>query len=152
MTTKSASPNDPSKADAPVSGEAVSSGVNGAPKITLGMPIVYRIGKKKKSNRRYTRGLKQPQKLERGIAKATSRVARALSRGAGDYWDRSQKSSGKKRDGAIRDALENWSRALGKTGRVASRAPNDVIKRVNTKPVSRAIRQAVRLVVPPFFR
>jgi hypothetical protein len=116
------------------------------------MPIVLQRGKKDKKKRKYTRGIREVQKLERGLSKAGKRVASALSKGAVNYYDRSEKSSRKKRDGAIRDALENYTRAIGKTVRVASKAPKDFVDRVNTRPISRAVRATVRMVVPPLFR
>jgi hypothetical protein len=125
---------------------------NGSPGFTLGMPIVLQRGKKDKKKRRYTSGVKEIQKIERGFSKAAKRVASALSKGATNYSERSDKSSQKKRVGAIRDALENYTRAIGKTVRVASKAPTDFIERVNTKPISRAVRATVRMVVPPIFR
>lgn len=112
--------------------------------------IRYRKTKKKK--RKYTRGLKDVQRLERGLSKAARRLSRAAADGVSLYRRRGNKSSRKKRDGAIRDGLENWTRGLGKTVRKGSDAPYDIAKSLNSKRVSRQIRNALRLVMPPIFR
>ena len=112
--------------------------------------IRYRKTKKKK--RKYTRGLKDLQKLERGLSKAARRLSRAAAGGVSLYRRRSNKSSRKKRDGAIKDGLENWTRGLGKAVRKSGDGPYDIAKSLNSKRVSRQVRSALRLMIPPIFR
>lgn len=109
-------------------------------------------GKKKKKKRKYTRGLRDLQISERKLAKASRRVARAVASGVSTYYERDKRSSRKKRDGAIRDALENWAKGLGKTMRRSSSAPYDIAKAFNTKTIRRNVRTAVRFLAPPFLR
>ena len=117
-----------------------------------GFPIVINLKGKKKNKRKYTRGLKDVQRLERGVTKASRRLSRAVASGLATYEKRRDKSSRKKRDGAIKDAIENWTRAYGRAVRKGSDAPYDVARRLNTKRLSRPIRDAIRLVTPPVFR
>ena len=122
-----------------------------APPCTRAFPIVIKLrGNKKK--RKYTRGTKDVQRLERGVTKASRRLSRAVASGFATYEKKRNKSSRKKRDGAIRDAIENWTRAYGRAIRKGSDAPYDVAKALNTKRLSRPIRDAIRLVTPPLFR
>jgi hypothetical protein len=107
---------------------------------------------KKKKKRKYSRGLKEVQIAERGVSKAGRRVARAMADGFSTYYDRDRKSSRKKRDGAIRDAVKNWAKGLGKAARKSSNAPYDVAKAFDTKTVRRNVRNVVRFLAPPFFR
>jgi len=113
------------------------------PRISLGMPIIYQ-STKKKGKRKYTNGLKYIQQLERGVAHASERISGGLDRGVSRFRSRTEASSKKKRDGALVDAARNLSKGAGRTFRTASKAPNDVLKKVNTKWVSRQVRSALR--------
>src|SRR6185503_483168 len=87
-----------------------------APSYTRAFPVVIKLkGNKKK--RKYTRGTKDIQRLERGVTKASRRLSRAVASGFATYEKKRNKSSRKKRDGAIRDAIENWTRAYGRATR-----------------------------------
>jgi hypothetical protein len=111
--------------------------------------VIYK--KRRKKKRRYSSGLKQLQQVERGAIKASGRLARAIDRGLRTYRNREDRSSRKRRDGAIRDGLKNWSRAVGRTLRVASRAPNDFTRRFNSKQFSRQVRDTLRAFSRPLF-
>jgi hypothetical protein len=106
----------------------------------------------KKRRRKYSRGLKTTQRIERGVTKSTRRIARAISTGLGTYVERRDKSSRKRRDGAIRDGLKNWSKAVGKTMRKASNAPNDLTRAFDTKAVRRSVKFMARAIPLPFLR
>ena len=108
--------------------------------------------KKKRKKRRYSRGLKDVQNLERGLTRASKRISRALDRGLSRYIRLRDRSSRRKRDGAIRDVLKNASRALGRGLRAGSNAPYDLIRDINTKRFSRRLRDTVRYLTPPLFR
>jgi hypothetical protein len=109
-------------------------------------------GKKKKKKRKDSRGLREVQTVERDLAKASRRVARAVASGIGTYYQRDKKSSRKKRDGAIKDALKNWAKGLGKTARRSSGVPYDIAKAFDTKTFRRNLRATVRFIAPPFLR
>jgi hypothetical protein len=116
-------------------------------------PVVYYVrGGGRKKKRRTTRGLRDVQNFERGVTRSGETLSRAIMRGLKRYDRLRDKSSRKKRDGAIRDALDNWSRAAGRALRVASDAPYDFTKEINTKRFSRQLRDTVRMFSLPIFR
>src|SRR6185503_12250938 len=88
-----------------------------APSYTRAFPVVINLKGNKKKKRKYTRGTKDIQRLERGVTKASRRLSRAVASGFATYEKKRNKSSRKKRDGAIRDAIENWTRAYGRATR-----------------------------------
>jgi hypothetical protein len=110
-------------------------------------PIVYERKKRKKGKRKkkYSRGLKEPQRLERGVSRAAERIARAVANGFSEYRDRRDWSARRKRDGAIRDAVRNVGRGLEEAISTAARVPTDLTRRVS-------VRRLTRLVPLPFFR
>lgn len=106
----------------------------------------------KKRKRKYSRGLRDPQKWERGYSKAVRRVGRAVASGLDTYVEKRDKSSFKRRDGAVRDALKNWSKALSKTINKSGKATSDLANGFDTKSVRRAVKQVVRVFSSPFVR
>ena len=105
-----------------------------------------------KKKRTYSRGLRAGQELERGIAQATATFSDAIADTFKTYKKRSRSSSFNKRDGAVRDALKNWTKAVGQGLKTASDAPYDFVSTVNRGRASRRIRDAVRMISPPMFR
>lgn len=115
--------------------------------------IVYKVkGKKKRKKKKYSDGLKDFQRLVEGVTDSSARLSRGLSSGVKRYRKASNRSARKKRDGIITDFLENWSKGAGRTFRVASEAPYDFSRRVNTKPYTRFVRSTVGFALSPFFR
>ncbi|MEW6736395.1 MAG: hypothetical protein AB1489_34200 [Acidobacteriota bacterium] len=112
---------------------------------TVGRIRTVRVIKKAKK-KRYSKGLKDLQKFEDGLSKSARRISRALASGLTTYRKRRNKSASKRRDGAIRDGLVNWSKGLGKTLRKASDAPYDIAKSVNSKKITRELRRAFRFI------
>ena len=106
------------------------------------VPVLVTQPKKKK--RRYSRGLREVQQLERSVSKVSARVARAVAKGMTTYRKRSDKSARKKRDGAIRDFAVNLAEGVGKTMRDLSRVPADLARGLNTKRVRRRVRRTLR--------
>jgi hypothetical protein len=106
----------------------------------------------KKKKRKYSRGLRELQTGERRLSKAGARLARAVANGMNTYYKEDKKSSRKKRDGAIRDALKNWARGVGKTMRRSSGVPYDIARAFDTKTIRRNVRAVARVLAPPFFR
>ena len=76
----------------------------------------------------------------------------ALGQGAAVYHERSETSALKKRDGALKDALKNWSKAFTKSAKIAAKAPNDVLKKIDTKPLEKSVRRTARDLSIPMFR
>ncbi len=114
-------------------------------------PRVLEIKLRSAGKRRYSRGLGDAQRMQRGWAKAAARASEAVATGFATYRDRSEASARARRDGAIRDGLENWARATSKALKKASRVPEDVIKPMNTRRVRRAMRALIRLAALPLF-
>lgn len=153
MTKPDAPKSEPSKPDAskPLEAGSGATGQMGEPAADL-LNLRNLDGKKKKKKRKYTRGLKDIQTIGRGLAKANRRIARAVASGVGTYYERDKKSSRKKRDGSIRDALKNWAKAVGKTARRSSSVPYDIADAFDTRTIRRSVRATVRFFAPPFFR
>jgi hypothetical protein len=99
----------------------------------------------RKKKRRYSKGLKELQQLERAVSRTSSRVARAVAKGMATYRKRSDKSSFKKRDGSVRDFGVNLAAGLGKTLRLLSAVPSDLAKGLDTKRARKRTRRQVKV-------
>lgn len=108
--------------------------------------------KTKKRKRRYTRGLSGIQHLERGVARSLDVMAEGFARVFSDYKKRSDKSARKKRDGALRDGLENWTKAMGKGMSISSKAPYKFVRTVSRGRGTKQLRRTLRALVPPPLR
>jgi hypothetical protein len=113
---------------------------------------VKNVKPRKKKKRRYSAGLGTVQHLERGVTRSLETVTKGVARVFSEYSERSDKSARKKRDGALRDGIENWTKALSKGMRIAGDAPYDFVKQVNRGPGSKQVRDTVRLLTPPPLR
>ncbi|MGA2377598.1 MAG: hypothetical protein ABSF72_18970 [Candidatus Sulfotelmatobacter sp.] len=107
---------------------------------------------RKKKKRRYSAGLGTIQHLERGVTESLETVTKGVARVFSEYSERSDKSARKKRDGALRDGIENWTKALSKGMRIAGDAPYDFVKEITRGPGSKQVRDTVRLLTPPPLR
>ncbi len=105
-----------------------------------------------KKKRRYSRGLRASQELERGVSNAAATFSDGLAQAFKTYRKRSRSSSENKRDGAIRDAVKNWTKAYGEGMKIASDAPYEFVKTIDRGKTSRQIRDAVKMFSPPMFR
>lgn len=110
---------------------------------TMQAPIVYRR-RRSRGSRKYSRGLKAPQQIERDASRATERVAQAVADGIAEYRDNRDRSSRRKRDGAIKDVVRNVGRGLSEALDTGSRAPSDLTRRATLKRLTRTF------VPPPF--
>ena len=108
--------------------------------------------KKKKKKLRYSFGLGTIQHLERGVTRSLETASKGVARTFSEYSERSGSSARKKRDGALRDGIANWTKALSKGMRIAGEAPYDFVKNVNRGPGSKQVRETVRLLTPPPLR
>ncbi len=108
--------------------------------------------KKKTRKKKYSRGLRDLQRLGAGSVRAAERIGRAVEVGLRGYRRRSNKSARKGRDGALRDAFENAAIAAGKAIEASARAPRDLAKGLDTKRMWRRARPLARMVATPFFR
>ena len=106
----------------------------------------------KKKKRRYSRGLGTLQHLVRGATRSAETVTSGVARVFSEYNERSDKSARRKRDGALRDGIENWTKAFSKGLQVAGDAPYKFVKEINRGPGSKQVRDSVRLLTPPPLR
>jgi hypothetical protein len=113
-------------------------------KIERGGPIVLTLKKKKKSKRRYSKGLEEIQRMERHLTRSTHRMARAAEKGISHYRKRSIKSARKRRDGVIRDFVPNSGLAMSRVMREASPIPFDIARAMNTKQNRRRLKRQLR--------
>lgn len=84
--------------------------------------------KKKKKKAKYTRGLKGIQKLQKRGSRAQLRFAEAITDSINTWRKANDKSSRKRRDGAIRDFQKNWAKGVARYWRTVAKAPRDVTK------------------------
>lgn len=85
----------------------------------------------KKKKRKYSKGpMKFAQQAELGVSKGMQRMARAVEEGLGVWRERRDESSRKKRDGALRDALKNYGKAVTKFHKVGAKLPADLTSRL----------------------
>jgi hypothetical protein len=109
-------------------------------------PIVLKLKKQKKSNRRYSPGLDEFQRAERHLTKASHRMAQAVEKGISDYRQSSQKSADSKKDGALRDFGPNSALALSKALKEASPIPYELAQAANTKRARRRLRGQLKFL------
>jgi hypothetical protein len=107
-------------------------------------PIVINIKKKKK--KKYSRGLEDLQRTGRGLTRVSSRIARSVAKGMQAFRKASDKSAGKKRDGALRDFVLNMGKASSKSLRVVSGVPRDLTKALNRRSGRRVMRRQLRVM------
>ena len=104
--------------------------------------------KKKKKKNKYSKHLKELQKLERGSTKAARRVAKAVSIGLRTWDARREKSAKKSKDGAFKDSVVNSTAAVGEAMRVASRAGADFVEEVQPVLTKKRGKQLLKSLDP----
>jgi hypothetical protein len=83
----------------------------------------------KKKKKKYSRGpLKFVQKAEIPFTRSAHRLARAVEEGLGTWREKRSDSATKKRNGALRDALKNYGKAMTKFQKVAAKLPENFTK------------------------
>jgi hypothetical protein len=97
---------------------------------------------KPRRKRKYSKGLPRGvQKFERNASRALHRVTRSLETGVCVWRKQTDRSARRRRDGAIRDALDNFAKATGKGLRVISRAPEDMVRAFRSLRIRRIARR-----------
>lgn len=91
--------------------------------------------------RKYSKRNENVQRFERHASRGLHRLAKSVEAGMREWRKATDRSSRKRTDGAIRDALENSARAVGKQIRMASRVPEDAVRAVRTLKVTKALRR-----------
>jgi hypothetical protein len=114
-----------------------------------GQPIVLEYKSKKKKKKRYSKGLRDFQRVEGRLSRVNRRIANAMAEGAATYEKERKRSARKKKDGAIRDFVPNLGEAMSASLREASSVPIDVAEALNTKSARRLLRNQLRLIAGP---
>jgi Family of unknown function (DUF6312) len=102
--------------------------------------------------RKYSKGSQSIQELGRGMNKAAADVAGAVATALETYRDRANDSSYKKKDGMMRDAVENFAKAASEGMKKASDAPYDLVKTVTRGKGGKQLRKTAKMFSPPMFR
>jgi hypothetical protein len=110
---------------------------------TPAAPLVVQVDKKRRK-KRYSRGLRDLQISNRGLARTSRRLLKAVERGMKTYLKESNKSARKKRDGALRDMGRNVSDAIGSGLRELSGIPRDVARTLSTRSTRRSMRRSIK--------
>jgi hypothetical protein len=98
-------------------------------------------GKQSRPKRKYSKNLRPVQELERHASRALHRLVRSADAGVREWRDETDRSARRRRDGAVRDALDNFAKASGKQLRVMSRTPEDVVRAVRSLKLGKAVRR-----------
>jgi hypothetical protein len=126
--------------------------VSGTPAHLDATLVVTQEIKTKKKKRRYTKGLRAIQHIERGVARSLDVMAEGFARVFSEYKKQSDKSARKKKDGALRDGIENWTKAMGKGMGISGKAPYKFVRTVSRGRGSKQLRRTVRALTPPPLR
>jgi hypothetical protein len=105
-----------------------------------------------KKERKYSKGTQSAQELGRGVNKAAADLASAVSTALETYRERANESSYDKKDGMIKDAIENLSKAVGEGLKKAADAPYDLVKTVSRGKGGKQLRKTAKMFAPPMFR
>jgi hypothetical protein len=105
-----------------------------------------------KKERKYSKGTQSAQELGRGMNKAAADLASAVSTALETYKERANESSYEKKDGMMRDAIENIAKAAGEGLKKASDAPYDLVKSVSRGKGGKQLRKTMKTFAPPMFR
>lgn len=95
------------------------------------------------SPRRYSKRYRPLQEFERHASKGVHRLVQSVEAGIAEWRKATDRSARKRKDGALRDALENSARAVSKQIRVASRAPKDAARALRSLKIGKALRRAL---------
>lgn len=108
-------------------------------------PIVVRV-KKKGKKRKYSKGTKDFQVGLRRLTRVGDRLTSAIADGFREYRKRSDKSSRKRKDGVLRDALINSAWGASETLRRSNKVPVLLAKTVRGKQIRRSVRRVARIL------
>lgn len=89
--------------------------------------------------REYSDGTKDLQVVSDGFVNFADSLAKAVKDGVGTYRDKHHASARKKKDGAVRDLVENVSEGLSEALETAADAPRELSKKVTLKRLTRLV-------------
>jgi len=136
MDTQNTDPGQKGQSSQPVQHSAVAK-----PLAQYTPSIEKRTGRGKK--RRYSKGLKGTQTFERRISKSAHRVTKAVEKGVREYLDERNRSSERRKDGALIESYVNVARGVSEGIADASPAITDVAKAINSKRTRKVMRNVI---------
>ena len=83
-----------------------------------------------KEKPKYSKRWKKLQKFERRTSKCALRLADAITLGVNVWIEQRDESASKRKDGGLKDGRKNFSKALRKSIRKASKAPADLFEAI----------------------
>lgn len=93
---------------------------------------IFLIAQRRKSGKRYSRNLRPLQEMGRAGLRAQLRQTEGSAKALRLFFDRSEKSASKKRDGAMKDLMKNYTDSmeeyLDSTAKVPSKYLRDISK------------------------
>jgi hypothetical protein len=95
--------------------------------------------------RKYSKRRKNVQEFERHASKGIHRLVKSVEAGVREWREATDRSARKRKDGALRDVLENSARAVSKQIRVASRVPQDAARAIRSLKITKALRRVFPL-------
>jgi hypothetical protein len=108
--------------------------------------ITSRVSTETRPKRKYSKNRRTVQEFERNASRAVHRFTRSLEAGVREWREATDRSARRRRDGAIRDALENYAKATGKQLRVMSRTPEDVVRAVRSLKLGKVVRRLFPII------
>ena len=105
---------------------------------------VDKVGTPEKKKKKRTRGTRVMQDGHTHLSKAARKMAKAVEKGIGGYIRRSDKSAGKRRDGAIVDAPRNFVRAASNAMSDVGTAIDEAGKGLDSRKFAKEVRRGVR--------
>ena len=118
-------------------------------------PIVIDYEKRRKKKKRdaedddeerYSEGLEDVQRLEKGLTRVTKRSARAFSKGIDTYEKERDRSAKEKKDGALEDFIDNSAKAASASMKEASEIPVDIADALSDRSYLKRTRKSLRRV------
>jgi hypothetical protein len=103
-------------------------------------PLILELRKRNATNRKYSRGTRNSQRLALGVSKAAYRVSNSFAEGFWSFAERSDNSAHNRRDGMVRDSLRNGSKGIEKGFNELGKAPGEITRRISGRTVWRTFR------------
>ena len=112
-------------------------------------PVVLKYKKSKKKDKngdderkeKYSRGLKDIQRLEGNITRISQKATKALSKGMDTYERERQQSAKQKTDGVIEDFIQNTAKAGSTYLKEAADIPVDIAEAVSPRSYRKRLRR-----------
>jgi hypothetical protein len=117
-------------------------------------PILIEYKERRKRKRRageddeerYSEELEDVQRLEGNLVRVAKRSARVFSKGIDTYERERNRSAKEKKDGAIKDFIDNSAKATSTSMKVASEIPVDIAEALRDRSSRKQTRKSLRQI------